>query len=120
MLSAMDQNVSALERAFQLADSGDYSTVADIKRRLLAEGYSDAPVEGYQLNKQLRALISKAKAKHPPTGPKGQKRPADVIGAAVKVARIGTGEEDEDFADDGKDKAAQSLGRRGGRRAPRR
>lgn len=27
-----------------------------------------------------------------PTGPNGQKRPADVIGAAVLVARIATGE----------------------------
>ena len=51
-----------------------------------------------------------------PKGPKGQKRPADVIGNAVKVMRIATGEEQEDFpADDGKDKAAQSLGRRGGK-----
>jgi hypothetical protein len=50
-----------------------------------------------------------------PKGPKGQKRPADVIGNAVKVMRIATGEEPEDYgADDGKDKAAQSLGRRGG------
>ena len=31
-----------------------------------------------------------------PKGPHGQKRPADVIGAAVKVAKIATGEiEDE-------------------------
>ena len=39
-----------------------------------------------------------------------------MIGNAVKVMKIATGEEDEDFsADDGKDKAAQSLGRRGGK-----
>ena len=51
-----------------------------------------------------------------PKGPKGQKRPADVVGNAIKVARIATGEEQEDFpADDGKDKAAQSLGQRGGK-----
>ncbi|HEV8693800.1 MAG TPA: hypothetical protein VGQ93_06395 [Lysobacter sp.] len=51
-----------------------------------------------------------------PKGPKGQKRPADVIGNAVKAMRILTGEEQEDFpADDGKDKAAQSLGQRGGK-----
>jgi hypothetical protein len=50
-----------------------------------------------------------------PRGPKGQKRPGDVIGAAVKVMKIATGEEPEDYgADDGKDKAAQSLGQRGG------
>ncbi len=48
-------------------------------------------------------------------GPKGQKRPTDVVSNAVKVMKIATGEEDEEFdADDGKDKAAQSLGRRGG------
>ena len=51
-----------------------------------------------------------------PKGPKGQKRPADVIGNAVKVMRIAMGEEVKDFSgDDGKDKAAQSLGQRGGR-----
>ena len=49
-----------------------------------------------------------------PKGPKGEKRPADVIGNAVKVMRIATGEEDETLTDDGKDKAAVSLGKRGG------
>ena len=50
-----------------------------------------------------------------PTGPKGQKRPADVIGNAVRIARIATGEEPEDVPeDDGKDKAAQALGKKGG------
>ena len=48
-------------------------------------------------------------------GPRGEKRPADVIGNAIKVARIATGEEEEVQADDGKDKAAVSLGRRGGK-----
>jgi hypothetical protein len=47
-----------------------------------------------------------------PRAPKGQKRPADAIGDAVRVMRIATGKEGEDFpADDGKDKVAQSLGR---------
>ena len=45
-----------------------------------------------------------------PKAPKRQKRPADVIGSAVKIVRIATGGEAQDFpADDGKDKAAQSL-----------
>ncbi len=51
-----------------------------------------------------------------PKGPKGEKRPADVIGAAVKVMKIATGEIDEDIdqpaAD--KDQAAAELGRKGG------
>ncbi len=50
-----------------------------------------------------------------PKGPKGQKRPADVIGNAVKVMRVATGEEDEEFVDDGKDPAAKALGVKGGK-----
>ncbi len=50
-----------------------------------------------------------------PTGPKGQKRPADVIGNAIRVAKIATGEAEEDMPpDDGKDPAAVSMGKRGG------
>jgi hypothetical protein len=50
-----------------------------------------------------------------PKGPQGQKRPADTVANAVRVAKILTGEIDEDTgADDGKDKAAQALGKKGG------
>lgn len=49
-----------------------------------------------------------------PKGPKGQKRPADVIGNAVKVMKIATGEEDEEFPRRVKNEAAQELGRKGG------
>jgi hypothetical protein len=49
-----------------------------------------------------------------PRGPKGEKRPADVVGNAVHVMRT-TGEIDESAPpDDGKDPAAVSLGRKGG------
>ena len=51
-----------------------------------------------------------------PIGPKGEKRPADVIGNAVTVARIATGEAEDSFVDDGKDKAAVAMGRKGGRK----
>jgi hypothetical protein len=37
-----------------------------------------------------------------PRGPQGQKRPADVIGNAVRVMRIATGEEEEDAPDSAK------------------
>lgn len=50
-----------------------------------------------------------------PKGPKGEKRPADVIGNAVKIAQIATGEIEDDKTEDGKDKAAQALGRKGGK-----
>jgi hypothetical protein len=32
-----------------------------------------------------------------PRGPRGEKRPADVIGAAIMVARIATGEQEENL-----------------------
>jgi hypothetical protein len=52
-------------------------------------------------------------------GPKGETRPADVIGGAVKVMRISTSEESEDYGtipeSDGKDPAAVALGRKGGK-----
>lgn len=49
-----------------------------------------------------------------PKGPQGQKRPADAIGLAVTIARIATGEDEDVAPDDGKDKAAQALGSKGG------
>ncbi len=49
-----------------------------------------------------------------PRGPKGEKRPADVIGAAIMVAKIGTGEIIDAKPESSKDDAAVSLGRRGG------
>ena len=39
-------------------------------------------------------------------GPRGEKRPADVIGAAVKVMRTATGEEEEEL---GRAKSAAEL-----------
>ena len=48
-----------------------------------------------------------------PRGPKGEKRPRDVIGTAIMVAKIATGEIIE--TEDGKDPAAKSMGRRGGK-----
>ena len=52
-----------------------------------------------------------------PKGPKGEKRP-DVIANAVKVMRIATGEEEEEHDTPeakGKDPAAVSMGKRGGK-----
>ena len=49
-----------------------------------------------------------------PKGPHGEKRPADVIGNAIKIARIATGEE-EDERDTIKSAAAE-LGSKGGKK----
>jgi hypothetical protein len=50
-----------------------------------------------------------------PRGPKGERRPADVIGAAVMVGKIATGEISDLTTEDGKNAAAVALGRMGGK-----
>ena len=51
-----------------------------------------------------------------PRGPKGQKRPADVIGNAVRVMEIATGQRKEEYeAEELKNQAAAELGRKGGK-----
>lgn len=52
-----------------------------------------------------------------PKGPKGEKRPADVIGNAVKVMRIATGEEED--VTETKNPHAVELGRLGGKQGGR-
>lgn len=49
-----------------------------------------------------------------PKGPKGEKRPGDVIGAAIMVAKIATGEIEEE-TDEKPASAAAELGRKGGK-----
>ena len=48
-----------------------------------------------------------------PTGPKGQKRPADVIGNAIRVAQIATGEAEEEYETKA---SAAEVARMGGRK----
>ncbi|MCC8957861.1 RNA-binding protein [Bradyrhizobium sp. Pear77] len=50
-----------------------------------------------------------------PRGPKGEKRPGDVIGAAVMIGKIATGEIEDITTEDGKNAAAVALGRMGGK-----
>lgn len=47
-----------------------------------------------------------------PRGPKGEKRPADVIGNAILIGRIATGEVEDKTVE--KNPAAVALGRLGG------
>jgi hypothetical protein len=49
-----------------------------------------------------------------PRGPKGEKRPADVIGNAVHVMRIATGEAEESLPEPGKEYARKG-GLKGGK-----
>lgn len=49
-----------------------------------------------------------------PKGPNGEKRPTDAVGLAVLIGRIAAGKVEDIVPDDGKDKAAQALGKKGG------
>jgi hypothetical protein len=61
MLGGMDQHMTALERAFQLAKSGQVEGVADITAALKQEGYRIDQMQGPQLFAQLRRLIGAAR-----------------------------------------------------------
>ena len=45
-----------------------------------------------------------------PRGQQGQRRPANIVANAIRVAKIATGEVAEDMGDAGKDNAAQFFG----------
>lgn len=49
-----------------------------------------------------------------PRGPRGERRPSDLIGMSVRVMKIATGEEPDDRGDLPPDSPAQALGRLGG------
>jgi hypothetical protein len=57
----MDPNKTSIERAFQLAKTGRFANVAEIKTALGSEGYSTLPIVGRVLNAQLRKLIRDAR-----------------------------------------------------------
>jgi hypothetical protein len=50
-----------------------------------------------------------------PKGPQGQKRPADTVAAAIRTAKILTGEETKELETDRVKSAAAELGARGGK-----
>jgi hypothetical protein len=60
----MDTQKTSLERAFDLARSGQCIRVADIIKRLRDEGYMALQIEGPHLKKQLAGLIKEAKRAH--------------------------------------------------------
>ena len=55
MLSAMDRTITTIERAFQLAKSSSCISIADIKTRLKAEGYSPDQIDGRVLATLIKA-----------------------------------------------------------------
>jgi LmbE family N-acetylglucosaminyl deacetylase len=59
-MKMMDGRTTPLERAFELARSGEYAGVSEVRRQLKAEGYSDQQLEGRSLSRQLRELCEAA------------------------------------------------------------
>jgi hypothetical protein len=57
----MDQKMTALERAFQLARSGSVAGLTEIISSLNREGYSGSQIEGRLLKRQLADLIKAAR-----------------------------------------------------------
>ena len=59
----MNDRLTTLERAFQLARTGEYAKVSDIRTKLLQEGYGDAGTQLYgpSLRRQLSALCVTAR-----------------------------------------------------------
>ena len=53
---------TALERAFELAKTGDYATVSDVTKQLKAEGFATTQITGPSLSKQLREMCTEAVA----------------------------------------------------------
>jgi hypothetical protein len=56
----MQPNLTALERAFELAKSGKFRRVMDLRRRLCAEGYCARQLGGRVLKIHLQRLMAEA------------------------------------------------------------
>jgi len=52
---------TTLERAFELARSGDFESLSDIRAQLKNEGYALAQLDGRSLQRQLRQLCIDAR-----------------------------------------------------------
>jgi hypothetical protein len=63
----MTSRMTTLERAFQMARSGQFASVAEIKKQLGQEGFSVAQVTGRVLSQQLKSLIRAAREEDPPS-----------------------------------------------------
>ncbi len=58
----MDHRTTAIERAFQLAQSGQAASVSEIILSLKREGYSIDQIQGPSLRRQLADLIRRPHA----------------------------------------------------------
>ena len=61
----MDQLLTALERAFQIARSGECQTIGSLKNMLRDEGYDQWQVSGHSLTVQLNNIMYAASGVRP-------------------------------------------------------
>ncbi|MBA4013581.1 MAG: hypothetical protein C0481_17095 [Phenylobacterium sp.] len=59
----MDIRPTPLERAFELARTGEFAGLGAVLDRLRAEGFSLTQVEGPMLKRQLRELCTTSRAR---------------------------------------------------------
>ena len=57
----MNNRPTAIERAFELASTGYFQRVEEIRRAVTREGYPESHLDGPFLSKQLREAIKKAR-----------------------------------------------------------
>jgi hypothetical protein len=77
----MSMHPTPVERAFQLARSGECATVDEIRQRMKREGVDHAQISGPMLLKQLRALCTESVAR----------RAAEVEKETAEIAATATG-----------------------------
>jgi hypothetical protein len=56
-----NSGITAVERAFELARSGQYGSLSDIRRQLRIEGRSQEQIQGPTLLRQIRGMIKLAR-----------------------------------------------------------
>lgn len=57
----MEPHKTAIERAFELARSGRYQSVSEVRKAVSDEGYFQQALSGTSLSRQLTAIIKAAR-----------------------------------------------------------
>jgi hypothetical protein len=61
----MNERPTDIERAFELARSGKYASVTEVRDALQAEGFDPKRLQGPSLQKQLRELCAQSRKNQP-------------------------------------------------------
>jgi hypothetical protein len=61
MPNAMDPTKTALERAFEMARTGQYENFWELSRDFKKDGYDFLHIDGWQIRKQIKQQMTQAK-----------------------------------------------------------